>query len=50
MTQDDIIAIYKKVFPTGYEPITVERMIRFARLIEEKVKNAQYGQIIANPR
>jgi hypothetical protein len=40
MTQDDIIAIYKKVFPTGYEPITVERMIRFARLIEEKVKNA----------
>ena len=40
MTQDDIIAIYKKVFPTGYEPITVERMIRFARLVEEKVKNA----------
>jgi hypothetical protein len=40
MTQEDIIAIYKKVFPTGYEPITVERMTRFARLIEEKVKNA----------
>ena len=39
MTQEDIIAIYKKVYPTGYEPITIERMIRFARLIEEKVKN-----------
>ena len=35
MTQEDIIVIYKKVFPTGYEPITVERMIRFARLVEE---------------
>lgn len=40
MTQEDIIAIYKKVFPTGYEPISVERMVKFARLIEEKVKNA----------
>jgi hypothetical protein len=40
MTQEDIIAIYKKVFPTGYEPISIERMVRFARLIEEKVKNA----------
>jgi hypothetical protein len=40
MTQEDIISIYKKVFPTGYEPVSVERMIRFARLIEEKVKNA----------
>ena len=40
MTTEEIIAIYKKVFPTGYEPISVERMIRFARLIEEKVKNA----------
>ena len=39
MTQEDIIAIYKKVFPTGYEPISVERMVRFARLIEEQVKN-----------
>ena len=39
MTQEDIIAIYKKVFPTGYEPITVERMIRFARLIEEHIKH-----------
>jgi len=40
MTQEDIIAIYKKVFPTGYEPMSIERMIRFARLVEEKVKNA----------
>jgi hypothetical protein len=39
MTQEDIIAIYKKVFPTGYEPMSIERMIRFARLIEEQVKN-----------
>jgi hypothetical protein len=40
MTQEDIIAIYKKVFPTGYEPMSIERMIRFARLVEEKIKNA----------
>jgi len=40
MTQEDIIAIYKKVFPTGYEPISVDRMVQFARLVEEKVKNA----------
>jgi len=40
MTQEDIIVIYKKVFPTGYEPISVERMVRFARLVEEKLKNA----------
>lgn len=39
MTQEDIIAIYKKIFPTGYEPISIERMIMFARLIEEKVKH-----------
>ena len=39
MTQEDIIVIYKKVFPTGYEPISIERMIMFARLIEEKVKH-----------
>ena len=39
MTQEDIIAIYKKVFPTGYEPMSIERMVRFARLIEEKIKN-----------
>ena len=39
MTQEDIIAIYKKIFPTGYEPVSVERMIRFARIIEEQIKN-----------
>jgi hypothetical protein len=39
MTQEDIIAIYKKVFPTGYEPITIDRITIFARLIEEKVKS-----------
>lgn len=39
MTQEDIIVIYKKVFPTGYEPMTIERMIQFARLVEEKVKS-----------
>ena len=39
MTTEEIIAIYRKVYPTGYEPITIERMIRFARLIEEKVKS-----------
>jgi hypothetical protein len=40
MTQEDIIVIYKKVFPTGYEPISIDRIMQFARLIEEKVKNA----------
>ena len=40
MTQEVIIAIYKKVFPTGYEPVSVDRMVQFARLVEEKVKNA----------
>jgi hypothetical protein len=40
MTAEDIIAIYKKVFPTGYEPVSIDRMVQFARLIEEKVKNA----------
>jgi len=40
MTQEEIIIIYKKVFPTGHESMTIERMIRFARLIEEKIKNA----------
>jgi len=40
MTIEEIIAIYNKVFPTRYEPMTIERMIQFARLVEEKVKNA----------
>jgi len=39
MTQEDIIAIYKKVFPTGYEPVSIDCMIRFARLIEEHIKH-----------
>ena len=39
MTTEEIYAIYKKVFPTGYEPISVERMIRFARLVEEHIKH-----------
>jgi len=40
MTIQEIIEIYNKVFPTRYEPMTIERMIQFARLVEEKVKNA----------
>jgi hypothetical protein len=39
MTQEDIIKIYNQAFPTRYEPMTLERMIMFARLIEEKVKH-----------
>lgn len=39
MTIEEIIKIYSQVFPTRYEPMTIERMIMFARLIEEKVKN-----------
>ena len=39
MTTEDIIAIYKKVFPTRYEPMTLDRMLMFARLVEEKVKH-----------
>lgn len=38
MTTEEIVSIYKIVFPTGHESMTIERMIRFARLIEEKVK------------
>lgn len=38
LTIEEIIEIYNKVFPTRYEPMTIERMIRFARLVEEKVK------------
>jgi hypothetical protein len=38
MTTEEIIQIYNIVFPTRYEPMTIERMIRFARLVEEKVK------------
>lgn len=38
LTIEEIIEIYNKVFPTRYEPMTIERMIKFARLVEEKVK------------
>ena len=35
LTQEQIIGAYSKAFPTRYEPMTIERMIQFARLIEE---------------
>lgn len=35
LTQEQIIGAYSKAFPTRYEPMTIDRMIMFARLIEE---------------
>jgi len=35
LTQEQIIGAYSKVFPTRYEPMTIERMVRFARIIEQ---------------
>ena len=35
ITQEQIIDAYNKVFPTRYEPMTIERMIQFARIIEQ---------------
>ena len=35
LTQEQIINAYSKVFPTRYEPMTIERMIQFARIIEQ---------------
>ena len=35
LTQEQIIGAYKKAFPTKYEPMTIDRMIQFARIIEE---------------
>lgn len=35
LTQKEIIDAYSKVFPTRYEPMTIERMIQFARIIEQ---------------
>ena len=35
LTQEQIIGAYKKAFPTKYEPMTIERMIQFARIIEQ---------------
>ena len=35
LTQEQIIDAYNMVFPTRYEPMTIDRMIRFARIIEQ---------------
>lgn len=35
LTQEQIIGAYSQVFPTRYEPMTIERMIQFARIIEQ---------------
>ena len=35
LTQEQIIDAYSKVFPTRYEPMTIDRMIHFARNIEQ---------------
>ncbi len=35
LTQEQIIDAYSKVFPTRYEPMTIDRMIQFARIIEQ---------------
>ena len=35
LTLEEIMKAYSKVFPTRYEPMTLERMIQFARLIEQ---------------
>jgi hypothetical protein len=35
LTQEEIMKAYGKVFPTRYEPMTLERMIQFVRIIEQ---------------
>ena len=35
LTQEQIIGAYSQVFPTRYEPMTIDRMIQFARIIEQ---------------
>jgi len=35
LTLEEIMKAYSKVFPTRYEPMTIERMIQFARIIEQ---------------
>ena len=35
LTLEEIIKAYSKAFPTKYEPMTIERMIQFARIIEQ---------------
>jgi hypothetical protein len=42
LTHEQIIDAYSKVFPTRYEPMTIDRMIRFARIIEE-LHGVHYG-------
>jgi len=34
-TQEEIMKAYSKAFPTKYEPMTLERMIQFVRIIEQ---------------
>jgi hypothetical protein len=35
LTFEEIVKAYNKVFPTRYEPMTIERMIQFVRIIEQ---------------
>lgn len=35
LTLEEIIKAYSKAFPTKYEPMTLERMIQFVRIIEQ---------------
>jgi len=35
LTLEEIMKAYSKVFPTRYEPMTLERMIQFVRIIEQ---------------
>jgi len=35
LTQEEIMKAYSKAFPTKYEPMTLERMIQFVRIIEQ---------------
>jgi hypothetical protein len=35
LTQEQIIGAYSQAFPTRYEPMTIDRMIQFARIIEQ---------------
>jgi hypothetical protein len=35
LTPEEIMKAYSKVFPTRYEPMTLERMIQFVRIIEQ---------------
>ena len=35
LTPEEIMKAYSKVFPTRYEPMTIQRMIQFARIIEQ---------------